>query len=61
VTVGGYTTEDGTEYGYLLRVFFQTEPLAWEARLVDVTFTNAQGQPIMMPWLEEEQGPFAQS
>jgi hypothetical protein len=31
---GGYTTEDGTEYGYLLRVFFQTEPLAWEIRLL---------------------------
>ena len=27
VTVGDYTTVDGTECGYLLRVFFQTRPL----------------------------------
>jgi hypothetical protein len=28
--VGDYTTVDGTENSYLLRVFFQTRPLAWE-------------------------------
>jgi hypothetical protein len=54
VTVGDHATVDGTECGYLLRVFFQTEPLAWETSLVDVTFTNAEGRPVMMPWLEEE-------
>ena len=29
VTVGDYTTLDGTECGCLLRVFFQTRPLLW--------------------------------
>ena len=32
VTVGDHTTVDGTEYGYLLRVFFQTKPLRWGGR-----------------------------
>ena len=60
VTVGGYTTVDGTECGYLLRVFFQARPLAWEVGFVDVTYTDAAGRAVMMPWLEEEQGPLAQ-
>jgi hypothetical protein len=60
VTVGDHATVDGTECGYLLRVFFQTRPLRWEVELVDVTYTDAEGQAVMMPWLEEEQGPFAQ-
>ena len=53
VTVGDYTTDDGTEYGYLLRVFFQIKPLMWEVDLVDVTFTDVEGKPVMMPWVEE--------
>ena len=53
VTVGDYTTVDGTEYGYLLRVFFQIKPLMWEVDLVDVTFTDVGGKPVMMPWVEE--------
>ena len=61
VTVGDYTTVDGTECGYLLRVFFQTRPLTWEVEFVDVTYTDAEGRAVMMPWVEEEQGPFAQS
>jgi hypothetical protein len=46
---------------YRLRVFSQTRPLMWEVGLVDVTCTDADGQAVMMPWLEEEQEPFAQS
>jgi len=53
VTVGDYTTVDGTECGYLLRVFFQTRPLMWEVELVDVTYTNAAGRAVMMPWVED--------
>ena len=59
VTVGDYATVDGTECGYLLRVFFQTQPLMLEVELVDVTYTDAAGQAAMMPWFEE-QGPLAQ-
>jgi hypothetical protein len=47
-------TVDGTECGYLLRVFFQTRPLRWEVELVDVTYTGAAGRAVMMPWVEEE-------
>ena len=47
--MGGYTTVDGTECGYLLRVFFQTRPLAWEVGLIDVTYTGAEEQAVMMP------------
>jgi hypothetical protein len=54
VTVGDRTTVDGTECGYLLRVFFQVRPLVWEVELVDVTYTNAEGWAVMMPWVEEE-------
>ena len=51
VTVGDYTTVDGTECGYLLRVFFQTRQVGF----VDVTYTDAEGQrAVMMPWAEEE-------
>jgi hypothetical protein len=59
--VDDYATVDGAECGYLLRVFFQTRPLRWEVELVDVTYTNAGGRAVMMPWVEEEQGSFAQS
>jgi hypothetical protein len=52
--VGDYTTVDGTECGYLLRVFSQTQPLLWEVKFVDVTYTDAAGRAVMMPWLEEE-------
>jgi hypothetical protein len=52
--VGDYTTVDGTECGYLLRVFFQIRPLAWEVGFVDVTYTDAEGQAVMMPWVGEE-------
>ncbi|MBV8401996.1 MAG: hypothetical protein JOZ17_25230 [Acetobacteraceae bacterium] len=54
VTVGDYATVDGTECGYLLRVFFQTQPLMWEVELVDVTYTDAGERAVMMPWVEEE-------
>jgi hypothetical protein len=54
VTVGDRTTVDGTECGYLLRVFMQTRPLRWEVELVDVTYTDAAGRAVMMPWIEEE-------
>ena len=49
-----YTTVDGTEYDYLLRVVFQTRPLAWEVELVDVTYTNAERHAVVMPRVEEE-------
>lgn len=45
---------DGTECGYLLRVFFQTRPLLWEVEFVDVTYSGAGGRAVMMPWVEEE-------
>lgn len=54
VTVGDHTTVEGTECGYLLRVFFQTRPLMWEVELVDATYTDAAGQAVTMPWVEEE-------
>src|SRR5690349_12618422 len=47
VTVGDYTIVDGTECGYLLRVFFQTRPLAWEVGCVDVTYTDAGQRAVM--------------
>lgn len=53
-------TVDGTECGYLLRVFFQARPLLWEVGLVGVTYSGATGRAVMMPWVEEEQEPFAQ-
>jgi hypothetical protein len=45
---------DGTVCGYVLRVFFQTRPLRWEVELIDVTYTNAAGRAVRMPWLEEK-------
>jgi hypothetical protein len=38
----------------LLRVFFQTRPLAWEVGFVDVTYTDAGQRAVMMPWVQEE-------
>jgi hypothetical protein len=54
VTVGDHATVDGTECGYLLRVFFQTRPLLWQVGLVDVTYIDAEGRAVVMPWVEEE-------
>jgi hypothetical protein len=45
---------DGTVCGYVLRVFCQTRPLMWEVELIDVTYTNAEGRPVRVPWLEEK-------
>jgi hypothetical protein len=44
VTVGDHTTVDGTECGYLLRMFFQARPLLWEVELVEVTYSGAGGR-----------------
>lgn len=54
VTVGGHTAVGRDRMRVPAAGFFQTRSLMEEVEFVDVTYLGAEGQALMMPWVEEE-------